>query len=119
MKKSIQQYRFFAPDSPQNYAIETTEKLVDGTFFGEKVPIFQLGIQGLPGTRFYLNDTVTPVIIGDSGIFEIELGKGITEISKVKFDCASLDAIAKSQDAYLIIDTLYLESENVENREGN
>lgn len=110
MANNIQQYRFYEVDSVKNYAINNVKDLVTGDFLEENIPIIQLGIQAIEGTRFYLNDSTDPIIIGESGIFELELN-GITEISKIRFDCASLDSIHKNKNATLIIDTIYISQE--------
>ena len=73
MANTIQQYRFYEKNSSKNYGINDVKDLVTGDFLKEKIPIIQLGIQALAGTRFYLNDSTQPIIIGDNGIFELEL----------------------------------------------
>lgn len=109
----IKQYRFY--DQFNHYKItggETEnpiENLMTGSFVGNDVPIVQLGIQALEGTRFYLNDMVEPIVIGSSGIFELQLN-GVIEISTIRFDAASLDAIIKDKNATLIIDTIYIDN---------
>ena len=110
MANTIQQYRFYEKNSSKNYMIEDVKDLVTGDFLGEKIPVIQLGVQALEGTRIYLNNLVNPIIIGESGIFELELD-GVTEIFKIRFDCASLDAINKDKNATLIIDTIYISQE--------
>lgn len=110
MANTIQQYRFYEKNSSKNYGINDVKDLVTGDFLKEKIPIIQLGIQALAGIRFYLNDSTQPIIIGDNGIFELELD-GVTEISKIRFDCASLDSIIKDKNAILIIDTIYISQE--------
>jgi hypothetical protein len=37
------------------------------------MPIVQLGIQSVPGTKFYLNGSNNPIIIGNTGIYELDL----------------------------------------------
>ena len=110
MVNTIRQYRFDDINSSKNYNINSVRDLVTGNFISGYAPIVQLGIQALPGTRFYLNDAIEPIIIGDTGIFEIEL-KGVIEISKIQFDCVSLDTIAKNKSAILIVDTIYISQE--------
>ena len=110
MVNTIRQYRFDGINSSKNYNINSVRDLVTGNFISGYAPIIQLGIQALPGTRFYLNDAIEPIIIGDTGIFEIEL-KGVIEISKIQFDCVSLDTIAKNKSAILIVDTIYISQE--------
>lgn len=110
MSNTIRQYRFYGVNSNKNYNINNVEDLITGNFISGYAPIVSLGIQALPGTCFYLNDSIEPIIIGETGIFEIEL-KGVIEISKIQFDCVSLDTIAKNQSAILIIDTVYISPE--------
>jgi hypothetical protein len=111
MANVIQQFRFFSVNSPKNYNISDVKDLVTGNFLrtnGFNISsIIQLGIQALPGTRFYLNNLTEPIIIGETGIFELELD-GVTEISKIQFDCASLNTISKNVNACLIIDIIYI-----------
>ena len=110
MANKIRQYRFDRANSSKNYNISNPQDLVTGDFTSGYTPIIQLGIQALPGTHFYLNESHEPITIGESGIFELEL-KGVTEISKIQFDCVSLNRIAKKQDLVLIIDTIYISNE--------
>lgn len=107
MANTIQQYRFDAPNSSKNYNINNAGDLVTGKFLGSNIPIIQLGIQAIEGVRIYLNNFTEPILIGESGIFELD-STGVTEISKIRFDSASLDSIAKNPNAILIIDTIYI-----------
>lgn len=118
--KKIQQYRYFGPRSSKNYPqyiIEngTSVKLdtihfLTGDFLGENKPIRQLGIQGPPGMNFYINHQMNPVILDETGVFEVKVGKN-SIINSIIFDCAGLDIVAQNEDMYLIIDTIY-ETEN-------
>ena len=50
-------------------------------------PIKKLGIQTMPGVQFSLNDNVDgPIIIGPSGIFELDLTNSTASISNISFD---------------------------------
>lgn len=73
-------------------------------------PISKLGIQSLPGTKFYLNDNTQPVIIGMTGTFELDLKDNI-EITALTFDNESINMIRDNHNAYLIIDIIYEEGE--------
>ena len=65
----------------------TYAKLVDGSVFDTPscYPIVQLGIQTLPGTKFYLNNSIEPIIVGYTGIYELDLDNQ-TEIFKLTFN---------------------------------
>lgn len=108
MAKHIMQFRYYGENhnnnQPENLELS---QLVNGAVFSKYLPFTQLGIQSLPGTRFYLNDSVEgPVIIGSTGIYELEL-ENISKITSLKFDSKSLDLINNNVNGYLIIDVIY------------
>lgn len=108
MAKHIMQFRYYEDGHTNNQPVElNAELLQNGTVFAKYLPFTQLGIQALPGTRFYLNDNIEgPVIVGSTGIYELEL-EGISKISSLKFDSKSLKLIADNPNAFLIIDVIY------------
>ena len=84
---------------------------VSGAVFGECFPVLQFGIQSLPGTKFYLNNSVDPVEVGITGIYELDLSTGAT-ITALRFDKTSLETIINNTTAFLIVDTVYETEEN-------
>ena len=88
----------------------TSEHYANGDVFGKYFPVTQLGIQALPGTKFYLNEAVDPVIIGATGIYELDLTNGI-QISKIAFDRKSMEIIKNNDNAFLIVDIIYDDGE--------
>lgn len=111
MAKSIQQFRFYNNENKaQNQPSTITQnQLVSGSVFFQNAAlgtITQLGIQALPGTKFYLNNSANPIIIGFTGIYELDL-EGISEITSLAFDRESLAAINNINNAYLIVDAIY------------
>lgn len=84
--------------------------LADGSIFVSYAPIIQLGVQTLPGTKFYLNANTDPIIVGASGIYELDLSNTSTVITSLMFDLASLELISNNPDGYLIIDIIYEEA---------
>lgn len=122
MRKAYQ-YRYIRDDNvyPDDEAIRngdakislTPATLVSGNVFADKTPIYQLGIQALPGTKFYLNESQDPVIIGATGIYELDLHEKST-ISALHFDPESIKTIKKSLltgNGFLIVDIVYEEEE--------
>lgn len=111
--RNIQQFRFFGDNSPNNYPEGLdTNALVSGAIFNDYTPITQIGIQSLPGTIFYLNNSETcsnPIMLGYSGIYELNL-EGIAEINTLCFNLASLATISQVRGASLIIDIVYEEA---------
>ncbi len=125
MAKAIHQFRFYSDSAAEGRnepsGLDYTNagginafksgSLFDGTNGGKKyVPILQLGIQSIPGTYFYLNGGLDPIIIGSTGIYELDLS-GEVEISKLEFEEASLKRISEMQNGYLIIDIIYEDEE--------
>ena len=72
MAKKIIQIRF-----GDNIANPTTSEidLVSGEAFASYAVggIEQIGIQAVPGTKFYLNGSPDPIIIGTTGIYELDV----------------------------------------------
>ncbi|MBO7080187.1 MAG: hypothetical protein J6W64_10420 [Bacilli bacterium] len=48
-----------------------------------------MGVRALPGTEFYINGGATPIIIGFTGLFEIDLSEGGT-ITGLRFNKKSI-----------------------------
>lgn len=116
MTRKIMQYRFFEENGSQNqpnskYEMITKNNLINGAIFSNRTPITQLGIQTLPGTKFYLNNSADPVEVGITGIYELDLTTGAT-ITALRFDRKSLETIINNTTASLIVDTVYEEEEN-------
>ena len=104
MARKIKQFKYPAGNDV------SSDMFKDGTIFAEKgvYPILQLGIQGLPGTKFYLNGSIYPICIGLSGIYDLEVKNGVI-ISKLEF---SADSMAKyASGSVLIVDVIYEEKE--------
>ncbi len=111
MSKAVRQYRFYnTNDSTRNYPTGISiGNLTSGSiFFNDEGlgAITQLGIQTLPGTKFFLNNSITPVIVGYTGIYELDLGSE-AEITALAFDNASMNTINNITNAYLIVDAIY------------
>lgn len=116
MAKNIMQFRYYgdnAKDKNQPTTLTRTG-LQNGNAFESYLPIVQLGIQSLPGTKFYINgdDSIPSVVIGSTGIYELDLD-GLSEITKLAFSAESLQRINDNDTAYLIVDMIYT-SENQE-----
>ena len=78
---------------------------------GGCAPIKQLGIQTFPGAIFYLNDSIFPIVIGKSGIYELEAVNGM-KINSLEMDRESYEKINKNKTSlYLIIDVVGGEEE--------
>ena len=113
MAKYLMQFRYYGNSSDgKNYPSAITKNsLISGSYLISYKPsatsIASLGIQTLPGVKFYLNNSqVDPIIIGPSGIYELGINENY-EVTGLQFDRKSLDLIDANSGAYLIIDVVY------------
>lgn len=123
MANKIKQYRYYADGPVQTQPNEknqpktisgdsgnavpvTLEHYKSGLVFGDAFPVLQLGVQALPGTKFFLNNALEPIIIGSTGIYELDLG-GQTEITAISFEGKSMELIRDNNNAFLIVDVIY------------
>lgn len=139
--RQIYQYRYYGetyqggadpvPHSQNMPSDLTMNDLASGTAFATRIPIYQLGIQAIPGTKVYINspNVGKPIVIGKTGIFELDLNDQ-SVITSIRVDKQSLktmrdinydDVYSKSSstydenpttEAYLLIDIIY-EAEEV------
>ena len=108
MIQKFKQIRYFNDNSDKNNPTNLTqEDLISGICFDKYLPANQIGISALPGTKFYLNGGISPVIINFSGLFELNLSNEGT-ISSLHFDEKSLAYIKENDSAYLLVDLVYL-----------
>lgn len=107
MAKQVKQFRFYNYANEKNYPKQLNHhNLVSGSIFQDYLPILQLGIQSLPGTKFYLNNSMDPIIIGQTGIYELDL-QGLATIASLSFDAKSIEAVNNNDNSYLIVDIIY------------
>lgn len=82
--------------------VDLSQNLINGS-------VKKIGIQTIPGIRFFVDENNEyPIIIGMSGIFELDLTSSIATITHLCFDADSLDIIENNPGGYLIIDLLYV-----------
>lgn len=106
MAKKIQQFRYYPNGTSVYPAGLNSTKLANGKAFLGYLPIVQLGIQTLPGVIFRLNGASNDIIVGSTGIYELDVSNGAS-ITALSIDAASLKMIDESGTGYLIIDILY------------
>lgn len=112
MTKKILQFRY-KDDSNTDYNFPADikkESITSGEIFHSVMPVSQLGIQALPGTKFYLNGAVNPIVMGVSGIYDLDIKNG-ARVTDLRFSKQSIDRIANSIGGYLIVDVLYGEED--------
>lgn len=116
MAKQIKQFRYYQEKidgGPSlNEPIDLAQRqLVSGSAFKPYFPITRLGIQALPGTKFYLNNNTNSVIVGMTGTYELNLDNK-AEITALQFDNKSIMATRDNDNAYIIIDIIYDDGED-------
>lgn len=108
MSKQIKQFRYYNENNTElNYPEGLTQlSLLTGEAFGNYMPVTSISIQSLPGTKFYLNNGLNPIVIGYTGIYELNVNN-LAEITSLRFDHASLTKLNLSKDTYLFVDIIY------------
>lgn len=111
--------RYYNDNSQENYNSLFTDNekpklssFTSGDFLlksGNGVHIKKIGIQTLPGTKLFFNRGSEHVIVGFTGILEVDLTNSQQEITMVNFSQDSMELIRDGEGAYLIIDFLYEE----------
>lgn len=106
--KHIKQFRYYGNENASNYPVISNYRLqlINGNIFKNHGQISQLGIQGVPGTKFYLNNSENPIIIGGTGIYELDLGDS-GAITAIRFDSESIDIYDNSEIERMLIDIVY------------
>lgn len=104
--KHIKQFRYYGEIDDRNYPKNIVQygTLTSGNIF-RGLAISHLGIQALPGTEFYLNGGNHSILIGDTGIYELELDR-LGSITAIRFSEDSLLKIEEEEDV-LLIDIVY------------
>lgn len=114
MAKRVMQFRYYGDKdevASKNYPKNIkANALINGSAFNKYLPIYNLGIQTLPGTQFYVNGGNNSIIVGSTGIYELDL-EGLSEITALKFSKESITTIAGADGAYIIIDIIYEDME--------
>ena len=115
MAYKIAQFRYYGSKNSNNYSpfaevnsedFNFDNALTNGKAFQDCVPIYKIGIQTFPGATIHFNKNTYPVMVGKTGIFELELDDNI-KISSINIDVNTIDMINKVDNYYLIIDVIY------------
>lgn len=110
MARIVKQFRFYGTNNTNNSPNIGIANLASGRIFFDgslgTSTIVQLGIQTMPGVKFYLNDGLEPIIVGSTGIYELDLN-GLTDITNLNFDKNSISNILTTNGGYLIVDAIY------------
>ena len=119
MARELKQYRYYGENSIRNYPMLenntiTADTLQTGSIFFVDTNlgvITQLGIQTMPGIKFYLNGNISPIIIGKNGIFDLNV-ENISQITALQFDKESINRLNATPNSYLLVDAIYEKEEN-------
>lgn len=113
--KEIAQFRYYNSAGNKNYPADIKASTwYQGNIFQGCGVISHLGIQGYPGVRFYLNGSKSAIMIGETGIYEINLENlgRIYSIQFIKEDLEKFyDTVNQEEDInknrILIVDIIY------------
>ena len=116
MSKTIRQYRYYGDDNDNNQPKSLTKERMyinnsSNVFTSESIiqdlgKITHLGVQGIPGVKLYINDNLGPIIIGGTGVFELDI-TDYSFIYSLTVDPESAIMIEQNPNGYLIIDAIY------------
>lgn len=107
----VKQIRFYGYNSPLNYPSGITyNELVNGqAFLNSEEKAQKVGIQAPPGTKFLIGGGLHQgnyIVVGSTGIYEIDLtNMGIT-IDSIQLYGTSLDQINMNNSSSLIVDII-------------
>ena len=114
-KGVITQFQFYGYESDKNVPLAQDKWM--GTSIGDNSkPVnllenygsaIKIGIQTLPGVKFYLNNTQPGIIINHTGVYELDLTDITTTVNSLYFDPESLARISEIDGANLIVDVMY------------
>lgn len=103
----FKQYVYYNASSANNVGINSN--FVNTGVLQFNNAIQHIGVQALPGTKFYLGNREYPVIVGFLGFVEIDLTSLGASYSSIEFDMNSINLINNNDSAVLIVDTTYIE----------
>lgn len=113
----IDQLRYYGVNNARNYPNDNPEqgknvwiKESENHLLSNYGNVIKLGIQGLPGTKFFLNNLSNGIVIDHTGVYELDLTNTTAVISSLYFDPVSLTRISEIDNAVLIVDILYYEA---------
>ena len=106
--KCIKQFRYYGDNNVNNYPTNmTTSNLIRSNIFAGYGAITQMGVQARPGTTMYLNNSIYPIVIGETGIYEIDL-QDFGVITAIRFEGSSLTRFDEQGSTdRILIDIIY------------
>lgn len=113
MATRMAQFRYYKDGASNNFPDWTWTRYCTSESFKKYSPIISLGIQTIPGTKFYLNSSLKPIIVGNSGIFELDVKNTSATINNIRIDQDSMELLKNLPNGYLIIDIVYEEQKEM------
>lgn len=105
MARYVNQIRYYGEGHSKSNT--NASVLSSGAAFFNTLPIVQLGVQSVPGTMITINNHTSPIIVGQTGIYELNVD-GISYITDLKFSGDVLQTINNSNGRlFLIVDYVY------------
>ena len=87
--------------------------IVELTFLDQErvKKIAQLGIQGYPGMTFGLNEEKPSILLGSTGLLDLDLNLMPLDVSFIYFPQETISIIKNNPSLYILIDVIYEGSE--------
>ena len=104
--KRIRQFRYYGNNAEKN-SPRYGDVFFKGNWFQDLGAVSHLGVQAMPGVRFSLNNSSSSISVGQTGIYELDLGDlGI--IQSFKLDFSSLQGKEDQILKYgIVVDVIY------------
>ena len=106
----IAQIRYYGDGDNRNAPADLTANTLtknDNGLFNSYGNISQIGIQARPNAKFWLNNSRYEIIMGETGIYELDL-KNTGFITDIKFSSDTIQVYNKADNTdRLIIDIVY------------
>ena len=114
LKQKVYQFKYYGSDSTKNepegnaWIGLSSDATKSSDLLAKYGAAVKIGIQTLPGIKFYISDSnlSNGIIIDHTGVYELDLRNTTTAISNLRFDAASLSRIDEVDNASLIVDVL-------------
>ena len=107
MNKKIMQFRYYGTKNKNNFPANIKAgDFSTEDFFKNYYPIHYIRIQGPNSTKFWINFNSNSIMLGPSGVYELDL-QNFSTIEDLKIEDLKFNSISNTISEPLIIDLIY------------